>query len=335
MIWKILFALILAQGQANPTGAIRGQIIIPSVSAFDRIQVVVQRSDGPIVARIFSDTLGHFEVRNLANGNYDILVDVDGYEPVRQQVGVSSGGYFNAASVNITLREKEKTAVVKPDGSHAEDTVDITELSRKYPKKAIQDYEKAKAELRNKNEAKALELLLSAIKVAPDFYDAHNTLGSIYQKQSQFQEAEAEFTRARELNPRAPEPLVNLGSLYIDEAAASAAQGPASVGKILDKALDILEASLKMKRSPMAYYFLGTAYYRSSFYDEAETNFKHALEMDSRFPAGRLMLANTYIKQRMWQNALEHLDIYLADNPKASDREQIQETRERVAQRIK
>ena len=85
----------------------------------------------------------------------------------------------------------------------------------------------------------------------------------------------------------------------------------------------------------MAYYFLGTAYYRSSFYEEAESNLKRSLEMDPHLGMGRLMLANLYIKQQRWANALEHLDAYLSENPKAADLAQIQDTRSKVAQRIK
>jgi Tfp pilus assembly protein PilF len=335
MLGKFLLALMLAQAQATqPNGIIRGQILVPSVNAAERIQVLVQRTDGPVVARIFSDTLGNYEVRGLPQGTYEVIVNVEGYEEVRQQVGVGTGT-FNAVSLNIPLREKERTILIKPDGGAADDVVDIAELGRKYPKKAVQDYEKAREELRKGNNAKSIELLSSVVKLAPDFYSAHNTLGTLQQKAGRFRDAENEYRRARELNPRTPDPLVNLGSLFIDEAASRAKEGKEVVGKILDSALDTLEESLKIKRSPMGYYFLGTAYYKSNFYEEAEDNFKRALEMDSRLPAGHLMLANLYMRQRKWKDALGHLDTYLAENPKAADRAEIEETRTKVAERIK
>jgi tetratricopeptide (TPR) repeat protein len=333
MLGKFLVALLLAQGQANQAnGVIRGQVIIPSVRAAERVPVTVQRADGPIVARIFSDALGNYEVRNLPVGTYDVVVNVDGYEEVRQQVAVGSGA-FNAVTLNIHLQEKE-SVYVKRDGPN-DDVVDVTELSRKYPKKAVQDYEKARDELRKGNSAKAIELFAGVVKLAPDFYAAHNSLGTLYQKASRFRDAENEYKLARELNPRAPEPLVNLGSLYIDEAAARSADGTEVVGKILDNALDILEESLKIKRTAMGYYFLGTAYYRSKFDEEAETNLKLSVEMDSRLAAGHLMLANLYMRQRKWREAVERLDKYLADNPNAGDRAQIESTRAKIAERVK
>src|SRR5215813_15620561 len=167
MLGKILLASLLAQAAANvPNGVIRGQILIPSVRSEERIMVTVQRSDGPIVARVFSDALGNYEARNLPVGIYEVVVNVEGYEEVRQQVGVG-GNTFNNVTVNIPLREKE-SIVIKRQGVD-DDVVDITELGRKYPRKAVQDYEKAIEEVKKANPPKAIELLEAALKAAPDF----------------------------------------------------------------------------------------------------------------------------------------------------------------------
>ena len=334
MLGKILLALMLVQSAGNqPRGLIRGQIIVPLAHASDRILVVLQKSDGPLIGRNFSDPQGHYEFPALVPGNYILIVNVEGFEDVRQEVSVG-GGVYAIQTVNIPLREKIALITVNRGGHPDDEIVDLNELGRKYPRKAIQDYEKSLDEIRKGNTAKAVELLAGVLKLAPDLYNAHNTLGTLYQKTGRLQEAEDEYRRARELNPKSTTPLVNLGSLLIDEAVTRAGDREAA-GKILDDALDILEESLKMKRSAPAYFFLGTAYYRSSFYEEAELNLKHALELDARMGASRLMLANVYIKQQKWQSALEHLDAYLVENPKASDHSQIEETRFQVARKMK
>jgi Tfp pilus assembly protein PilF len=333
MVPLLLFLILFQAG-----GAIRGQILIPSARASERIPVSLQRSDGPIVSRIFSDSLGNFEFRGLPAGSYMVLVSVEGYEEVRQTVAISGGGPFGVVTVNIPLVEKQNLFArpVAPPGEDAA-SVDIAELNRKYPRRAIQDYERAVEENRKGNPARAVELLNAAVKLAPDFYAAHNTLGTIYQKLNRYAEAKTHYTRARELNPRTPEPLVNLGSLFLQEADARSKedQGSEDVGKILDASLDILEEALKIKRSGMAYYLLGTAYYKSTFYEEAETNLKQALDFEPRMPAARLMLANVYMKQQRWPDALLNLDAYLNENPKAFDRAQIQETRTKVLLQMK
>jgi Tfp pilus assembly protein PilF len=333
MFARILLVLTLVLPQASPAnGVIRGQILIPSARASERIPVTIQRADGPVVARIFSDTLGNYEVRNLVSGIYEVIVSVEGYEEVHQTVAVGGGGIFGTQTVNIPLREIYKTILIKPDGGAADEVVDVAELARKYPRKAVQDYQKAIEEVRKSNVPKALELLEAVVKLAPDFYSAHNTLGTVYQKANRYPDAEAEYRRARALNPRSADPLVNLGSLYIDQAAA--ADGREAAGKILDSALDILEESLKIKRSATAYYFLGTAYYKSGFYEEGEANLKLALDVDSHFPAARLMLGNLYMKQLKWQSALEQLDTYLGQNPDSAERAQVESIRAKVVQRL-
>ena len=324
-------------GQGNPgtqtNGSIHGQLLITTVRETEQIPITLQRSDGPIVQRIFSDPQGRFDFGGLTYGSYEILVHLDGYEDVDQPVSIGSGIY-RSATVNIQLREKEKIIIIKPADA-ADDLVDITELGRNYPKKAVQDYEKALEEIKKGNSGKATELLVSLLRLAPDFYAAHNTLGTVYQKMSRFRDAEDEYRKARMLNPRSADPLVNLGSLFLEEAEARSTEGKDVVGTILDSALDILEESLKLKRSALAYYFLGTAYYKSSFYDEAETNLKHALGMDPRPSAVRLVLANLYIKQKKWPDALEHLNAYLNEYPNAIDRGEVGDARSKVAERIK
>jgi Tfp pilus assembly protein PilF len=333
MLGKILFAIMLFQGPGNvPNGAIRGQIIVPQAHASERIEVSLYKADGPLVGHVFSDVQGNYNFQGLQPGTYAVAVRVEGYEDVRMDVGVGSGS-FGAQIVNIHLREKEIAVIV--GGSADDDAVNVNQLGRKFSRKVVQDYDKALEEVSKGNDSKATELLTDVIKTAPDHYAAHNTLGTLYQKAGKYRDAEAEYRSARELNPRSPDPLMNLGNMFIAEAEARSAEGPRVVGKILDDALDILEQALKIKRSAMGYYLLGTAYYRSTFYEEAEENLKHAVEMDAHLGSGHLMLANLYMKQQKWQRALEQLDTYLIDNPKAPDHSQVQQTREKVAQRVR
>jgi hypothetical protein len=126
MLGEILLALTLAQAQTGPpTGSIRGQILVPSVGVAERILVLVQRADGPVVARIYTDVLGNYDVRNLPVGNYDVIVNLEGYEEVRQQVGIGTGA-FNSVTLTIPLNEKEKIVVIKPEAD-SEKLVDLAE----------------------------------------------------------------------------------------------------------------------------------------------------------------------------------------------------------------
>ena len=234
--------------------------------------------------------------------------------------------------MNIILSRNDPEKVLDSSG---DSVVDIKELTRKFSKKAVEEYEKAQEEHRKGNPARAAERLQNALKISPDFYYAHNYLGQMYEKLKRPGDAEREFKIARDQNPRFFEPLVNLGRLYVQEVESRVGEGAATIGPTLDQARDVLQEAVKLQpNSATAHYLLGVVHYRSSRDEEAEPILKRALEIGDRGPA-RLVLANLYIRQHKWESALEHLDAYLKANPKSPDRPQIEGIRARVVQNMK
>ena len=136
------------------------------------------------------------------------------------------------------------------------------------------------------------------------------------------------------MKPTSAAPLVNLGSLYLQEAEASGRQGSSVVRTILNEALGSLNAAVKLKSdAAFAYYLLGITYYRSAFYEDAEDNLKRALELAPGLSYGHLALANVYIKIQEWSNAIAQLDKYLASNPRPESRAEVEAMRAKLAQR--
>src|SRR5204863_9908850 len=121
-------------------------------------------------------------------------------------------------SVTIFL-ERENVTVASKNGAAV---VDLKQLRTKIPGKAVDEYEKALKESSKGNRAKAVEGLQRAIKLAPDFYEAQHSLGVQYLALQQYDDAETAFTRARDLSPKAAEPLVNLGMLEYQRGEAQA-----------------------------------------------------------------------------------------------------------------
>jgi tetratricopeptide (TPR) repeat protein len=143
-----------------------------------------------------------------------------------------------------------------------------------------------------------------------------------------FPDAEREYKRSHQLSAKTERPLVNLGSLYLEE---SKDRDKEAEGKLLDQALDSLEEAVKLNpRSSLGYFLLGQANYRSEFFEEAESAFKRSLELDSHMVSARLMLANVYVKLEKWNDVLENIDTYLKENPKAADRASVEQMRARI-----
>ena len=314
--------------------SIIGKVMITESHGSDfRVEVKLERSTAQLVTTTFTDGAGSFEFRNLGAGSYIVSISAEGYEPAHQNIDILNS--FSDNTVTIFLSKAVAKAKERPTGLDAEDpdVVDVSQMKDSLPKKAVEDYEKAIEEKKRGRTASAIKLLEDAILLAPNFFHAHNNLGVLYRSTKRYADAEAEFKRSHELNPKSAAPLSNLGGLYIEEAGLKEDQDAAGV--VLDQALDSLEQAVKLNpRSASAYFLLGQANYRSSFYQEAEEAFKKGIEIDPNLGAARLMLANVYVKQERWPEVLDTLDIYLKDNPKAADRVSIEEMRDNIAKKL-
>jgi cytochrome c-type biogenesis protein CcmH/NrfG len=311
--------------------SIHGRVVLPTSQETDqRIEVNLEKSELQVIQITYTDAGGNFGFNNLAPGVFYVSVRLEGYEPVHQLVEISTT--FGRSSVTIFLAKPAVTLLDKPTGLDADDpdVVDVTQMKDRFPRKAVQDYEKAIDEKQKGRVDNAIKLLEEAIKLAPDFFHAHNNLGILYQAVKRYGEAESEFKRSHQLSPKTERPLVNLGSLYIEQSNLEKTDKEAS-GKLLDQALDALEEAVKLNpRSAPAYFLLGQANYKSSFWEEAATAFKKVMALDPKLTSARLMLANVYVKQEKWQDVIDSLDAYLKENPKATDRANVEQMRDSI-----
>jgi tetratricopeptide (TPR) repeat protein len=315
--------------------SIRGKVVIANRHDFDqRIEVRLEKSALQVIQTAYTDSSGNFDFRNLTPGAYYVAITLEGYEPVRQLVEVFNT--FGNSSITIFL---SKPAIETRDrlstlDAADPDVVDVSQMKENFPKRAVQDYEKALEEKQKGRLESAVKLLQQSVELAPNFFHAHNNLGIIFQMLKRYPDAEREYSRSHQLNLKSERPLVNLGSLYIEESSLEKTDKQVT-GKLLDQALDALEEAVKLNpRSAVGYFLLGQANYKSDFMEEAETAFKRAQGLDPRMSPVRLMLANVYVRQEKWPEVLENLDAYLKENPKASDRASVEQMRDRIAKNL-
>jgi len=318
MLPQFLLSILLVTALQGTNG-IRGQILLPTTQSQGRTEVILEKS-GAFLARTFSDNEGHFRFINLSDGEYVVIVKLDGYDEARETANFGRDGI---SMMSLTMTRK---AVVEPDSTQL--------LYASYPRKVVDDYLKALEESRKGNSATAVKNLEGIVKALPDFHQAHNALGTLYQKSHRFPEAEKEYNTAQRLG-HGSEALVNLGSLYIQIAeGARDTRDTRNFGAALDEAVRALNLAIRIDPgSAKAYYYLGTTYYTGGQFLKAEEHLLHALQLEKGMGTAELVLANVYMKQQKWTEALECLDAYLRDNPKAADRDQIAQTRAKVAAR--
>jgi len=263
------------------------------------------------VSTTYLDLGGHFTFRGVAPGSYTIHMEIGGFEDVNQPVDVRDG--FGLGNVTITLVRK---AGASRAGGGA--IVDISEFLDAYPKKAVDAFKKGVEYHNQKKQEQAMKAFETAIHIAPGFYQAHNELGIVYKEVGRTDDAENEFLRAHDLNRTNLEPLMNLTALYLDE------NKP-------DRAVNASEEAVKANsRSAPAFLNLGIALYKAAMLDRAEVALKRALELAPKMASVRLMLANVYLKLQKYDNVLEQLNTYIAENPRGEQLENVMQMRDQL-----
>src|SRR3954464_11907146 len=143
-ITTFVFGQTTPAPQRRSDGYIRGKVIIPeNHDADQRIEVRLEKSSVQVLMTTYTDAAGNFEFRSLTSGSYTVSVDLEGYEPVRQNVDVFNN--LGSNSLTIFLSKPAVTIRERPTGLDADDPdiVDVSQMKDSLPKKAVQDYEKA------------------------------------------------------------------------------------------------------------------------------------------------------------------------------------------------
>jgi Tfp pilus assembly protein PilF len=331
-----LLFVVVAQAQTG-TASLSGKMIVPESHFDSSFEVLLETTEvgGQVVTHTMTDSLGHYAFSGLSYGTYYVSAKLDGYQDIHEKVTLqpTQGVVFIPPIVNIMMVPR----VLEPERSSSADSgaVSVGELGRTLPKKATEEYGKALQEIQKRNFMKAAERLEAAIKIAPLYYDAHFDLGAVYEKMNRTRDAEKEYRTAHDLRPQASRPLVNLGRLYVEESDAPSSAATNGVSGILVNARVALEEAIKLDpNSATACYLLGVTYYKSGAYDLAGEPLKRALTLDRNLSLARLVLANVYMRQKEWQDALDSLDAYLSANPTADNREEVAAMRLRVVKQL-
>ena len=329
---RVVLLLMLAcfvattRAHAQSSIALRGELNTDAPAT--SIRVVLEDSKGALIGETTAGADGKYALQIAKRGEYRLVVWIDGKKQSRRtfevvcRPGTAMNKHFFYGKNDPTLMFS--FPVEDPD------VVDAAELHGDYPRDVLKEYEKSYEDYIGENFGRAIQRLEEVVARAPGFYGAHARLGMIYQQNGCYSDAEAAYVIAAALSPRSAQPLLNLASLQI--VAAEESDDPKAM---LAKALENVGKALTIKHNaPVAHALAGAASVKAGAYDDAEASFKRALEIDTDMPAGRLMLANLYMCQERWDDAIEHLDEYLKEHPMAPDRSAVKRMRTEVEKRL-
>jgi len=305
-------------GGAGASHTIRGKIYMPSGNLPDqRIRVVLEVTSGGIASEVFSDSVGNFEFRGLANGSYRVSIPTDNrtYETTQEPVEVFSN-MARTFTVQLYLREKSTDPNSKPNNKlvSAADLQDV-------PKAAKKAYEQGVKLARENKPEEASAKLREALKIFPDYLYALNKLGEQYLALNKPADARTTLEHAIAINPKFALPYINLGMLFFHQ-------------KLYDEAVTALENGNRQDDSfPMGHVNLGLALMLKTppELDRAEKELTRALAMGKKdLVYVRKYLFNLNVRRQAMDKAAEQLEAYLREAPDAPDAPEVRQTLNKV-----
>jgi tetratricopeptide (TPR) repeat protein len=149
----------------------------------------------------------------------------------------------------------------------------------------------------------AIKYLNDALRIKPDFADAHNNIGAALVRQEKFDEAIQHLTEALQINPASAEAHANLGFAF------------AKMGD--DKqAIEHYLASLQIDPAqPETQFNLANSFMKKGELDRAVLHYQQALNLKSDYLEARSNLAKALANQGKLQQAIEHWQQLLQTNP--------------------
>jgi tetratricopeptide (TPR) repeat protein len=265
----------------------------------------------PFQAETESDTDGRYRFRNLRAGTYTIAIYVPGRGEARQTAEVGPGTADAQRRVTLDLQFKESDYVLN-DAVRRRNSVSTRQLA--IPDAALREYQEAVKDLEKHEVDSAVKRLEHAVELAPQFADAWNNLGTIAYQSQQYERAEKCFRGAMEQDPRAFEPLVNLGGVLINN-------------HKLDEALMYnQDAVLLRPNDALANSQLGLTYFVVGNFDLAVKYLEIARRIDpAHFSHPQLVLAEIHLRRGENREAADALEDFLRHHPDFPTADKIRE----------
>lgn len=303
-------------------------VVIPSLLSAQQIQlgkiignVRVSRGDFPAHAVLISlemrgspigsaycDDQGRFGFYNLVGNQYRISVTDEAYEPVSEMTEVNPAtSPVNWVQITLVPRANGKKDPLpgRVEGSNPF-LIDPAEYYRRFPKKTLKEFEKGVGADHQGNTDKAIQHYLKALSYSPDFYPAHNNLGSAYLARQNFDAAQTQFEAALKANQNDVEAYFNLANVMLLTQRYPAAER------------EIEEGLKRRPDSAFGHFLQGSVYSRTGRPELAEKSLQSALQLDPKMSQVYLQLVNLYVQQKRTSEAISQLEAYLKAFPNSS-----------------
>jgi tetratricopeptide (TPR) repeat protein len=292
-------------------GRIRGTVLLKAGERpASQVAVRLKSHVAGIFHSMLTDLEGHFEVRGLPRGTYEIVVDEPGYESAQ------TSAQLDGVSAELVIYLKPSHVEVSRRNG---DTISVREL--KIPHQAQEEFREGLERVAKNDPAGGLLHFQKAAQEFPGYYEAQYHAGAVQMKMGQRVAAMQAFQTAIDLSGgRYAHADFGLGYLLYLEGRASEAEG------VIRRGLDVDEDS------PDGYAILGMTLLRLERIEEAEKYAREAIARDANLEVAYLVLADVHARRHEYQQQLRALETYLNLDPSGPASERVRQARGLVLQ---
>lgn len=311
LLWFAVLALFAHPrqlfAQVNEYGKIIGNIRVLRGDFPNHPVLVSLEMRGTPIGSAYCDDQGRFGFYQLVANEYRVSVDDEAYEPASETTQLNPD-FSTTNIVQLTLIPRP-TAKKDPLPGRVEGSnpylIDPAEYSRQFPKKTLKEFDKGvEADHKGKTD-EAIQHYEKALSYSPNYYPAHNNLGSVYLARQNFEAAQTQFEAALKANQNDAQAYFNLGNVLLSTQRYPAAER------------EIEEGLQRQPDSAFGHFLQGSLYARTGRPEGAEKSLQSALQTDPKMSQAYLQLVNLYVQQKRTPEAISELEAYLKSFPES------------------
>ena len=298
--------------EAQTVYELEGTVYGPDSKAVANVTVTLQNHAGAQIDQDITKSDGRYRFAGVLAGTYYIAVKPAdaGLQQLRQRIELINTG------VNVTNYSKERYDFSLNHTAAAQKSPVVgTVFAQAVPPDAEKEYLSAVTSIAKGEGETAIEKLNRALKIFPTYFLALQQLGLLYIDTEKDQLALEPLTKAVQVNSRSALSHLGLGMAYVN------------LGQPREAIKQLNEALALDRRDFRCYLYLGMALIDTGKLDEAEKALKEAYTIGGPNLArtAHLHLASIYSMRKQYQKAIDELETYLRENPKAPNASKIQE----------
>jgi tetratricopeptide (TPR) repeat protein len=319
----ILSLLLLASARlclAQTIYEVEGTVYGPDGNVLANVVMSLQNHAGVQIDQDITKSDGRYRFAGVLAGTYYLALKPPDktVQPVIQQIELINSGVsasnFSKERFDFTL----KNATSPP-------SIAGTVFAQVVPPEAEKIYQTALADISKGDKGSAIKELKNAIGIFPTYFLALQQLGLLYIDVEKDEQAIEPLNKAVQVNARAAKSHLGLGMAYVNL-------------DRLEKAVPELNTAINLDpRLFRAHLFLGMALITQGKLDEAEKLLKQAYTIGGpkQASAAHLYLTSIYNTRKEYQKAIDELEAYLKENPKAPNAANIQQAIGKLKAKVK